>query len=870
MISLAEHNPKLISEWDYELNNKDNITPETVSYGSARKVWWKCPKGHSYLMGLNSRTCAGKKKQQCSVCAGYQIIEGYNDLASKYPELIEEWNYELNNKLDIQPNKVSYGSSKKVWWKCSKGHTWNAPISRRTGSQNSGCPFCSNQKLLKSYNDLETKYPEIAKEFNVAKNKMLPSDYLYGSTAKVWWVCSNCGYEWKTAINNRTNKHHSSCPNCAPKLNRQNQLKNQIKTKGSLYDNYPMLMNEWIYEKNDKNPKDIVPGSEYKAWWKCNKCNYEWQAIVASRTTNGNGCPVCGSRIVVEGINDLNSQYPELMKEWNYEKNNELGIKPTEVIKCSAKKVWWICPICNNSYLTAISHRTHGTACPTCANEFKTSFPEQAIYYYLKQQFNTVENRCNIAGYEADIYIPSITLAIEYDGSYYHNTKESLIREKNKYEQFKELSIFLIRVREKDLNNTSYADYTINLLKKNNDKEIEKTIYEIFDFINEIFHIKNNNVIDIAKDRQYIYNQYIKQIKDNSVAKLYPNVLKEWDFKKNIISPENVVPGSEKKIWWTCSKGHSYEQQLSNHIKGAGCPYCSGLKVLTGENDLETKFPEIAKEWDYEKNDIKPSEIKYGSSKKVWWKCPKGHSYESAVSHRTGNKKEKCPICSGKKVLKGFNDLKSLRPDLMNEWDYKKNTIDPENITCGTQKKAWWICPEGHSYAAVIHSRANSNTGCPVCNGKLVVKGINDFESQQPELLKEWDYEGNSRANIYPDKIHYHAWKNISWICSKCGHKWKAMPGKRSEGQGCPKCSVEKRRKNRIINQIKKEGSLKDNYPELMKEWNYNKNKISPEQYTSKSHKKVWWKCSNCNNEWETEIRVRTIQKSKCPNCHNN
>ena len=189
MISLAEHNPELINEWDYEKNGELGLNPYTVSYGSARKVWWKCNKGHSYLMGLNSRTTPGKAKQQCSVCAGIQIIEGYNDLYSKYPDLVKEWNYEKNEELGIRPKEVSYGSSKKVWWVCEKGHEWNAPISRRTGSQRSSCPFCSNQMLLKNYNDLESKYPDIAKEFNIYKNKKLPSEYLYGSSSKVWWIC---------------------------------------------------------------------------------------------------------------------------------------------------------------------------------------------------------------------------------------------------------------------------------------------------------------------------------------------------------------------------------------------------------------------------------------------------------------------------------------------------------------------------------------------------------------------------------------------------------------------------------------------------------------------------------------------------------
>ena len=866
MISLAEHNPELINEWDYEKNGELGLNPYTVSYGSARKVWWKCNKGHSYLMGLNSRTTPGKAKQQCSVCAGIQIIEGYNDLYSKYPDLVKEWNYEKNEELGIRPKEVSYGSSKKVWWVCEKGHEWNAPISRRTGSQRSSCPFCSNQMLLKNYNDLESKYPDIAKEFNIYKNKKLPSEYLHGSSSKVWWICSKCGYEWKTAIVNRTGEKGTGCPNCAPKLNRANQLKNQIKTKGSLFDNYPDLMNEWIFEKNDRSPKDIVPGSEYKAWWKCSKCNYEWKAIVASRTTNGSGCPVCGGRIVVEGLNDIKTLYPELMKEWDYDKNNSINLFPEQVSKYSDKKAWWICPICDNSYQTAVKHRSLGTGCPNCANEIRTSFPEQAIYYYLKQEFEDTQNRMDLVGKEVDIFIPCMNLGIEYDGVYFHNSKEALEREKNKYNYLKEYGIKLIRIREKGLDLPSHADYTLHLTKKNNDKEIENIIYSIFDIIKQLFNYDSNLKIDLSNDRQKIYNQYILQRKENSVEKLYPELMKEWDYDKNIVKPSSIVPGSEKKIWWKCNKGHSYEQQVSNHIKGAGCPYCSGLKVIQGENDLETLFPNLAREWNYKKNKIKPSEIKYGSSKKVWWLCPEGHSYEAAVSHRTGNKKEKCPICANKKVLIGYNDLKSLKPDLVKEWDYNKNNLGPDKYTCGSQQKVWWICPQGHSYETLVRSRAILNTGCPICNGKQVLEGYNDFESQQPELIKEWNYEKNNELGIYPNKIHYHAWKNVWWKCSKCNYEWKAMPGKRSEGSGCPKCSNKQSGRNRIKLKIEKEGSLKDKYPDIVKQWDYNKNNNRPEEYTYGSQKKVWWICKN-GHSYERVIKSQITQNGKCPIC---
>lgn len=164
---------------------------------------------------------------------------------------------------------------------------------------------------------------------------------------------------------------------------------------------------------------------------------------------------------------------------------------------------------------------------------------------------------------------------------------------------------------------------------------------------------------------------------------------------------------------------------------GQSCPYCAGQKVISGFNDLETKFPNIAKEWDYNKNKENPTEVMSGSDKKVWWICPKGHNYYASISHRTGKEGRGCPICVNKKVLIGYNDLKTLYPHLVDEWDYEKNIIKPEEITPGSLRKVWWICPKGHSYDAQLRSRTILGTKCPVCNGKRVLEGFNDFYSQK-------------------------------------------------------------------------------------------------------------------------------------------
>ena len=82
-----------------------------------------------------------------------------------------------------------------------------------------------------------------------------------------------------------------------------------------------------------------------------------------------------------------------------------------------------------------------------------------------------------------------------------------------------------------------------------------------------------------------------------------------------------------------------------------------------------TKYPEIASEWNFEKNgDMSPEMFMPGSHKAVWWKCKSGHEWESTIHNRTSG--HNCPYCSNQKVLIGYNDYKTVYPELLSEWDY--------------------------------------------------------------------------------------------------------------------------------------------------------------------------------------------------------
>ena len=203
---------------------------------------------------------------------------------------------------------------------------------------------------------------------------------------------------------------------------------------------------------------------------------------------------------------------------------------------------------------------------------------------------------------------------------------------------------------------------------------------------------------------------------------LYPHIAAEWDNEKNNgLRPSDVTIGSAKKVWWHCEKSHLWKASVRDRLKRhSTCPYCSGRKVLEGFNDLTTVRPDIASQWCYPLNgDLTPAMVTYGSGRKVWWECEHGHTWEATINSRTGMGSG-CPYCAGKKPIAGYNDLKTLYPDIANEWNDSLNgELKPDMVSYGSNKCVWWECPEGHVWKALVSSRTNGGTGCPICAGLM-------------------------------------------------------------------------------------------------------------------------------------------------------
>ena len=248
------------------------------------------------------------------------------------------------------------------------------------------------------------------------------------------------------------------------------------------------------------------------------------------------------------------------------------------------------------------------------------------------------------------------------------------------------------------------------------------------------------------------------------------------------------MPGSNKFVWWRCKYGHSWRATIHSRVDGTGCPVCANRKLCVGVNDLKTRYPDLAEQWDYERNPATPDQIVFSSSVSVWWICKRGHSWKASAESRTRTRSG-CPYCNGKKVMPGFNDLASQHPQIAAQWDNRKNeTLRPNQVTAFSNRFAWWLCALGHSYRSRIASRTAYGNACPYCAGRRTLLGFNDLNARFPDIAAQWHPTLN--APLTPKQVTWGSSKRVWWICNQ-GHIWKAVISSRTGSQkcGCPVCA---------------------------------------------------------------------------------
>lgn len=337
--------------------------PSTVRFGSGLKKEWKCVRSHIYEMAVSQRT--SKKPQGCPYCSGRRVLKGFNDLQTLYPEIAKE-------AYGWDPTTFPKGGTTKVDWICPRGHIYSAPCNDRTNKQ-SGCPYCSGNRVLQGFNDLKTKFPDIA-EYAEGWDA---TTVLPGCNEERTWICDQ-GHKFKRTVYEQV-AAVNKCKFCP-----QTRRSKTITGINDLATTHPKIAEE----ADGWDPREYTPGSNYKMEWRCKK-GHPFEQAIQNRTLQGQGCPYCSNRYVWKGFNDLQTKFPMIAMEAS-------GWDPSEVLWGSAKSTLWECPK-GHIYEATINMRTMskkgvfaGTGCPVCAgrivlagfNDLQTHYPEIAREAY--------------------------------------------------------------------------------------------------------------------------------------------------------------------------------------------------------------------------------------------------------------------------------------------------------------------------------------------------------------------------------------------------------------------------------------------------------------------------------------------------------
>ena len=278
---------------------------------------------------------------------------------------------------------------------------------------------------------------------------------------------------------------------------------------------------------------------------------------------------------------------------------------------------------------------------------------------------------------------------------------------------------------------------------------------------------------------------------------------------------------------------------------------------------LAAEFPDLAAEWDTERNGtLSPNDVTPGSGKKVWWRAIHDghlHSWQQRVVNRARG--QGCPICAGYRAGPS-NSLQALRPDLAAEWDPERNgSLSPNRVALGSGKKVWWRATHDghlHFWQQKVTNRVQG-TGCPICAGHRADPS-NSLQALRPDLAAEWDTERN--GSLTPNDVTPMSGKKVWWRATHDGHlhSWQQVVANRARGKGCPICAGR---------QTDPSNSLQALRPDLAAEWDTERNgSLTPDRVTLWSNKKVWWRAIHDGHlhSWQQVVANRTKGQG-CPIC---
>lgn len=515
----------------------------------------------------------------------------------------------------------NHGYRAKYIFECRNKHTFTARA-EHVLSSGSWCPYCAHGRVT-DQNNLAVKNPSLAAEWHTKKNKLSPNQVTSTSQYRVWWKC-RYGHEWRQAIRSRTNLSQRStygdCPTC-----------------GSLGVHAPHLVAEWHKELNGHiSPFIVRPFSNKKVWWQCLK-GHIWQALVGNRF-GGSQCPRCSSanassrrefrlfaelehifanvlhRKKVDGV-EVDILLPRQRvaieydgKRWHQDKVNEDN-KKTRFLADRGYRLL----------------RVRERGLPRVRGQFVTVDPKDLRKHDIDAVLRLIIGNIP-APKEISDYLKSTSFQNE-DG--YLRLMESFPTTPNKNLQSTHPEITKQWSARNDPLLPSAFSYGSNYSAWWQCEVDQQHVWQM--------PIKSRT----GQDQGCPYCSGNRISNSNSLAAKRKDLLSFWNHELNTVFPDQVSIGSRRMVWWKCRRngGHSYKMTVKHKVGGQGCAVCSGKQFIP-ESSFGALYPEQANYWDKTRNgDLGPLQVAPFSSKRVFWSCKNGHSWELQVSKMTKRKR---------------------------------------------------------------------------------------------------------------------------------------------------------------------------------------------------------------------------------------
>jgi len=362
-----------------------------------------------------------------------------------------------SDKNEIEPEKVSIGSSKKLLFNCLKcSHEYfQSPKSKSSGN---GCPYCANKSRCGNcehcLNNSCYRYKDIWSDKNIQRCE----NVAFNCHGKFWFDCSKCNHSYNQSISG--NKR--GCPYCNNTIRCGN-------CERCLENSCFRYKDIWSV-KNKEKCEAIALNSHEKFWFDCLKCNHSYDTT-PNYKSQGRHCPYC---VNIKRCGScefcLNNSCYRYKDIWSV-KNNE---KCEEIAPSDNKKYWFDCLKCKNTYEQTANDKTNkGASCPLCINK-----TESKVTNFLHEKNIIFKRQYKIKDIKKyyDFYLPDFYLIIEIDGDQHFSQvsnwgchKETTKNDVQKMQTGIENSISFLRIYQPDIFNDKIDWKTIilkNLYKR--------------------------------------------------------------------------------------------------------------------------------------------------------------------------------------------------------------------------------------------------------------------------------------------------------------------------------------------------------------------------------------------------------------------